>query len=689
MRRGDPRHLGRLWWWLRLLLWLGCACGPARAADPPTGPLVRLHTGMHTAKISRIATDAAGRLAITASDDKTAMLWNVADGTRVGVLRPPQGEGDEGKLYAAALSPDGSQAAVAGWTGWDWAGSAGGRVDVYLFDVATRRMTGRLRDLPHRVRHLVHSPDGRWLAMSLGDTHGIRVFDTRTGALAGQDTGYGDRSDMVAFRSDGQRLASTSLDGQVRLYAVADGRLTLLRARQLQPAGNDRIGPYAVQFSPDGRRLAVGMIYGLGVHVLDGDSLQDVLSPDLGGIDPAPQADHDLSSVAWSTDGRWLAGAGRWDRDGRYLMRIWSARDGTVVRDVPLGRDTVMELTALPAQAGGGWLYATGDPSWGVLDAQGQRLRSQDSVQLDLRGPPGELRVSADGQTVRLHTGDPAAPHVRFDVAERLLRAEDPARDSALPTSPLQVAGLVLERDGDLKHAPRLNGRPLPAVLRERERALSHAITPDGQHLVLGGDWGLRLLDRQGAVQWTRPVPGIVAAVQVSGDGRWVVAVYGDGTVRWHCRDDGREVLALFPHADRRRWVLWTPEGFYVAAPGAGDLIGYHVNRGRDQEGEFITAVQMKDRFYNPALVSARLSADGDRLMREAVARLGDVETLLAEARNTPPRIELLSAPQQVSETGEVTLAFACTTVAGAWAPSSSTSTTSRSKGARAAWKAA
>lgn len=645
----HPWHLGLLWC---LTLWLGSGTGLAQAGAPPPGPLVRLHTGMHTAKISRIATDAAGRLAITASDDKTAFLWNVADGRHVGVLRPPQGEGDEGKLYTAALSPDGSRAAVAGWTGWDW----GEQVDVYLFDVATQRMTGRLQGLPYRVRHLSYSPDGRWLAASLGDTHGIRVFDATTGALTGQHGGYGKRSDMVTFSPDGQRLASTSIDGHVRLYAVADGRLTLLRSRQFTGKGD--AGPYAVRFSPDGWRLAVGMVYGLGVHVLDGTDLRDVLVPDLAGIDPDPRQNHDLSSVAWSADGRWLAGAGRWDTDGRYPMRIWSTRDGSVLRDVPLTRDTVMELVALPAQAGGGWLYAGADPSWGVVGTQGPPERVQEGVQVDLRDLSGGFRLSADGLQVRFRPGDDTTPYYRFDVAERLLRAEDPARDPVLPSSPVAAEGLVLDRDPTHQQPPRLNGHPLAQVLKEHERALSHAVTPDGRHLVLGADWGLHLLDRQGAVVWTRPVPGAVSAVQISADGRWVVAAFGDGTIRWHRARDGAEVLALFPHSDRQRWVLWTPEGFYVAAPGAGNLIGYHVNRGRDREGEFITAVQMKERFYNPALVSARLTADGESLTRAAVARLGDVETLLAEARNTPPQVELLSAPEQQSANGEVTLTF-------------------------------
>src|SRR5262252_7345950 len=90
------------------------------AAEPTTQPLLRLETGTHTSVIKRIATDASGRWAVTASDDKTARVWEVASGRQLAVLRPPQDIGNEGKLYAVALSPDGAVVAVGGYTGWDW-----------------------------------------------------------------------------------------------------------------------------------------------------------------------------------------------------------------------------------------------------------------------------------------------------------------------------------------------------------------------------------------------------------------------------------------------------------------------------------------------------------------------------------------------------------------------------------------
>ena len=78
----------------------------------------------------------------------------------------------------------------------------------------------------------------------------------------------------------------------------------------------------------------------------------------------------------------------------------------------------------------------------------------------------------------------------------------------------------------------------------------------------MGTTWHLRAYDAQGVPLWSRPAPGEVQAVNITGDERLVVAGYGDGTIRWHRMTDGAELLAFMPLADRTNWVAWTPEGF-------------------------------------------------------------------------------------------------------------------------------
>ncbi|MEY4753341.1 MAG: hypothetical protein RJA44_1016, partial [Pseudomonadota bacterium] len=634
---------------LRLVL-LGLLCSllglllPARAAEPTTQPLLQFDIGMHSAPISRIATDAGGRWAVTASTDKTARIWDVASGRLLGVLRPPQDAGDEGKLYAVDISPDGSQIAVGGWTGWDWDRQG----TVYLFDRASLRLTGRLGGLPQRVTHLAYAPDGRRLAVSLKGRGGVLVFDTASGQVLGGDSTYGDDSYSVQFSPDGQRLLSSSDDGQLRLHAVESGGLRLLQ--MLRPGGGRH--PVAARYSPDGRRVAVGFDDSNVLQILDADDLHELTRLDSSGIEAGS-----LSSVAWSADGRSLAAAGRWpDAQGRQQLRRWSASDGTRLADVPLAASrTVMQLAALPITRGG-WLYASADPGWGRIGSDGRHLLQFDAGLADLRDQGEAFQLSADGTQLQFGARQGGRELRRIDLSARDARpAEGPAVKPTPLLPPRLQAPTLQVLNWKNREDPSLNGRPL--LLEPHEISRSLALGADARQFALGSDWNLRLYDASGQLLWSRPAPGVVWALNLSQNGRWVVAAYGDGTIRWHRRSDGQPVLAWLALADAQRWVRWTPEGFYDAAPDAGQLVGYHSNRGRDREGVYTGAAQLRDRYFNPALLTRRLLPGGDELLGAAVKQLGRVDELLASAANVPPEIEV-DAPEIRDGDSEVTVSF-------------------------------
>ena len=55
---------------------------------------------------------------VTGSEDKTVRVWDISGrGELLRILRPPVGEGEVGKIYAVALSPDGGTVACGGLTG--------------------------------------------------------------------------------------------------------------------------------------------------------------------------------------------------------------------------------------------------------------------------------------------------------------------------------------------------------------------------------------------------------------------------------------------------------------------------------------------------------------------------------------------------------------------------------------------
>ena len=111
-----------------LLLIIGSPASMAQE-NLEQAPFLRIEPDMHTASLRRIAADEMVRFAVSAANDKTARVWRISDGEPLAVLRPPVGEGDEGKLFSVAMSPDGNTVAVGGWTTY---GDHG--VSVYLFD---------------------------------------------------------------------------------------------------------------------------------------------------------------------------------------------------------------------------------------------------------------------------------------------------------------------------------------------------------------------------------------------------------------------------------------------------------------------------------------------------------------------------------------------------------------------------
>src|ERR1035441_10263716 len=82
-------------------------------------PRLVIESGGHLSTTRFVAFTRDGKYLVSAGDDKVVRVWDVNTGQMVRVLRGQIGEGDEGKLFAAALSPDNSYLAVAGWLGGD------------------------------------------------------------------------------------------------------------------------------------------------------------------------------------------------------------------------------------------------------------------------------------------------------------------------------------------------------------------------------------------------------------------------------------------------------------------------------------------------------------------------------------------------------------------------------------------
>lgn len=624
-----------------LMSFLVSFAGNTAAVEPPAEPILRIDPGGHTAQIPRIAADQSGRWLATASNDKTVRIWSLADGRLLNTLRPPIGPRNEGHMRAVAFSPDGSVVAAAGATQFsqDEATVGPGGCSIYLFERATGRLLRRLSGLPSYIMHLAYSPDGRWLAAAMSEK-GLRVFSAAGGQLLAADGDYDNSSYSVEFSGDG-RLLTTSADGQLRLYRF-DGKNLRLLAKRAAPGGKQ---PFAARFSPDGKRIAVGFVDTPAVNVLDSHGLNLLFAPNTAGVGAG------LSSVAWSRDGAVLFAAGQAEEDNQIFIRRWTEGGLGAARNARVASSTILELVSLP---GGRVAFGSGGPAWGVIDAAGQRPLFHGPLVADLRDSIENFRLSHSGAQVRFsYEISGKAPAVFDSLHRAFLPAETPNL-----VAPLHAASGLVVTDWRNDFAPRFNGSPLTLLTAEMSRTL--ALWPKGDGFVLGTEWYLRSYARNGVQRWQQPASDVVWGVNVSGDGRWVVAAYGDGTLRWHRAADGAEQMAFYPHPDQKRWVLWTPSGYYDASPGAEDLIGWHLNRGKDNAADFFPASRFRSQFNRPDIITRVLESGSEaEAITQANAEAGRKTQVLSVVQVLPPVVEILSPKEGAGvSAGNLTLKY-------------------------------
>jgi WD40 repeat protein len=626
---------------LVLILWL-LFLAVNLPAQPSAQPILRIETGMHTAPIQKISTDRADRYLVTASEDKTARVWDLQSGELLRVLRGPIGEGDEGVVYAAAMSPDGNTIAVGGRIG------APNNRDILLFERATGKLINRIPANPGVVFDLAFSPDGSYLAASLGQK-GVRLFETKTYQQAGQDTDYGSLSQDLEFDSSGSRLVTGCSDGFLRLYEVSPNGLTLIAKKTLLA---DKAPKPA--FSPDGTKIAVSFYhtkkqgwYGpQEVMVVSAKDLSLLYSPDISdGGNAEPKGYYAfLTRVAWSFDGSILYGGISYGSGDTTFIRFWTNGGQGGLRQARL--DATVSVSDIQPLRNGSIIYSTYDPGWGIVDPNGKTVKSFREQLASLLY--SYFQVSADATEFQFSAQGPNSL-ASFSIIDKRLGKVSDIRGTLFP--PVAVSINISSPTKDIEFS-------VARRLREPGATSALAIAADESKFLLGtAGGGFRLFDRIGQELWKVSTSSTVAELNFSKDGRLGLTTQVDGTIRWYRMTDGKELLAFFPHKDGKRWVLWTPSGYYDASAYGEELIGWHVNNGQGAAADFYPVGLFRSRFYRPDVVSKILSTLDEAIaLNLADKEAGRKEQQVADvAQQLPPVVEILS-PRDGTEVSNSTI---------------------------------
>ena len=617
----------------------------------PAEPMLMLHADMHSATINSIATDAKGQFLLTCSDDKTARLWDASTGNRLRTFRPPVGYGNEGRLFACALSPDGNIAATGGQTGNSW--NAGDSVainigtktlyvrkqqfSVYIFETTTGDMLATVDGLDGEILDLKFTSDGKYLLAALGGSHGVSIIDTQEWKRVRELTGYGSAARNMAFSSQGE-LAVVSGDGYIRIY---DNAFKIKKVQTL-PSGKE---PVSVDWSPKGNQLMVACADLNTVLVLDAETLKQTEM----SIGSAISVKQPFVTVAFSSDGNRYA-AGNHRAQNVFRIRSWQGDAANMlgVSDYDVAQSNITALKALPD---GSIVFASSYPEIGRLSRDSKSLmrwtagntvksyvRVAEVTRYSSRRQKS-FQVNDDGTVVGLYSVDKDV--LFFSLINRELRTAPSAYPVFNTRSDRTKARISSWENSP---TPLLNNKALN-FLEKGENSQCVDVLPNGERMLFGADNNVYCLDKNGEIVWKTPAVDRCAAVKITGNAQTAVAAFNDGTVCWYRMSDGAKILTLFTHPDNRRWVMWTEAGYYDCALGAEELIGWHLNQGKDRAANFYPVSQFRSLFFRPDIIGAVFNTE---MPVDVDQQVSIVETL-------PPDVSIIS-PRPESEISSQTV---------------------------------
>lgn len=574
-----------------------CAPGTVLAEEP----ILVIDSGGHMGMIWDLMFTQDGKYLVSVSWDKTIRVWEVATGETVRVLRGQIGDGLDGIIHTAALSPDDRLLAVGG----RFTGTEEEKAAIRLIDFMTGEITVVFKGHGDMINDLAFSPDGNRLISGSRDKT-ARIWDVQSGKTLHVLKGHTEFIGTVAFSPDGKRAVTGSWDNTLKIWNVKSGTLlttltgheAIVTTAAFTPDGNYLLsssqdktirlwdikrGKFlkvltkqksevdSLSISPDGTKVIAGCV----------DATVVVSIPSGEQITTFMKNSKDASAIAISPDGNIAATAGG-ANEKIYLCDLHTGQ----IKQTLMGK--------------GNQIWNIGFAKDGRTIAWGKTPDEPLEQAFQLRGEDGTFNLALGSEL---------------------------QHDSGYLQEIKSVGPWSLRMKNDDKTLQILkNGR----VVRE-SRPPSFTLTPDGKTIIFGG-WpggiisenlqtGERIHDFVGHVSF-------VWGVSVSPDNRFLISGSADQTVKLWEIATGKLLLSIF-HGSDDEWVAWIPEGYYTCSVNGDRYIGWHINQGHNKAALYYPASKFAKQFYAPDVVTAYLETGGD--LEEAI-RLANERKLKREA---------------------------------------------------------
>jgi len=629
-------------------------------------PIFRLNTPMHTQSIYRISTDVAAKYSLTVSADKTAKLWDNKTGNLLRTFRPPIGQGNEGTLYAGSLSPDGKIAAVSGLTSkygvnnniylFDTATGKLlqrlGGIETTVLDLefsadgmylaaALNKGKGiniykrlgssgfsKLKNLSgytDQALDIAFDRSGRLVTVCYDSK--VRLYNKKFELLKQIDR-HGGKVFSVAFSADGEKVAVAYRNS--RTIDVFSGKTLEFLYKPVLDGLNKRCLFYALAFSSYDNSLYAG---GSSSDIQKGEvrfTIRKWANEGQGAYIDKHIAKNAVLKINALPDGR-IVFAGNYPEWGKldknlkliyyktaeinaftnsqYLhFKINSTGDKVIFK--PSSQNAIQfsvndrKLSAF-RESPKFKLYNDKKAGVTVSGWQNAYFPKINGNAIPFFGKKEKFRctdVSSDGKNIAFGStwniyslspagkllwklGRPQVWSVNISKSNKIVVASHDGGiiswyRNDLDTKELSFTinliskGSIAEKGGLKKGdiISSVNGKKFVsqehflAFLKEKRR-YNFSIKRNNRNLTIPID---KTGDRFG---------------------------FGFDTDA-----ESRLLLTLYSHPDGKRWLLYTPDGYFDCSPGAEDLAGWHINRGQDQAALFYPLSRFYEQYYTPNL---------------------------------------------------------------------------------------
>ena len=547
----------------------------------------------HDAEVWSVAYSPDGKRIATASQDKTAKIWDATTGQLLLTLM-----GHTASVNGIAYSLDGKRIAT---TSDDHTAR--------VWDAATGEELLTLSGHTDWVYRIAFSPDGARLVTTSNDET-ARVWGAQTGKELLTFTRHGDVVFDAAFSPDGKRIATCGFDGTVRIWDSNSGEeLLVLPIEKETPV---KLAPHGVAFTPNGKFVAVAS-NGVAAKMWDATTGKLVLSNNPGSPQSllditfnsdgklAATADFDkkaevwdtitgrvlytlsghsdvINGVAFSPDGTRLATAS-WD----HTVRVWDiaeakeslyipiplrwsrylsySPDGTrIVTDYPaentvkiwnaisgnelavLSAPTAQIVAAVYSPNGKTIAAVYDDKSIVIWDA---KTGNQVSTLVGHTGNVSWANFSSDGS--RFASGSNNGEIFIWDVASgKVIRTlQGPTPSSSPATTDYTITSLAFSPDGN--------------------RLISGDTNGFGTFWDVNTGEKLLIISSQAGSLEVAYIPDVISSVAYSPDGKYVAITSDRGVIKILNASTGKEFLAWNDHTTGGSSAMFSPDGKLIA----------------------------------------------------------------------------------------------------------------------------